>query len=62
MPRCHSWPWRGCSRDYILPIPGSRNLDRVAENVAAADLTLTAEGLARIAEIAPEGGIGGSRD
>jgi diketogulonate reductase-like aldo/keto reductase len=32
---------------------------RVAQNIAAADLTLTAEDLARIAEIAPQGGIGG---
>ncbi|MGW0704467.1 aldo/keto reductase [Streptomyces sp. NPDC002643] len=54
--------WLLAKKDYILPIPGSRNLDRVAENIAAADLKLTAEDLARIAEIAPEGGVGGSRD
>ncbi|OAH14304.1 general stress protein 69 [Streptomyces jeddahensis] len=53
--------WLLAKKDYIIPIPGSRNLDRVAENVAAADLTLTAVDLARIAEVAPEGGIGGSQ-
>jgi aryl-alcohol dehydrogenase-like predicted oxidoreductase len=42
--------------------PGSRDLDRVAENVAAAGFTLTAEDLARVAGIAPVGGVGGSRD
>lgn len=54
-----SLAWLLAKKDYIVPIPGSRNPDRVAENIAAADLTLTAEDLARIAEIAPEGGIGG---
>jgi aryl-alcohol dehydrogenase-like predicted oxidoreductase len=51
--------WLLAKKDYIVPIPGSRKPNRVAENVAAADLTLTAEDLARIAEIAPMGGIGG---
>lgn len=53
--------WLLAKKHFIVPIPGSRNLDRVAENVAAADLTLTAADLARIAEIASEGGIGGSQ-
>ncbi|MEQ4721762.1 aldo/keto reductase [Nonomuraea sp. B19D2] len=51
--------WLLAKKDYIVPIPGSRKPNRVAENVAAADLTLTAEDLARIAEIAPMGGVGG---
>ncbi|XVU29921.1 aldo/keto reductase [Actinoplanes sp. CA-054009] len=51
--------WLLAKKDYIVPIPGSRNPDRVAENVAAADLKLTAADLARIDEIAPDGGIGG---
>ncbi|MER8039811.1 aldo/keto reductase [Streptomyces hydrogenans] len=46
-------------KDYIVPIPGSRNPDRVAQNTAAADLVLTPDDLAAIAEIAPDGGIGG---
>jgi aryl-alcohol dehydrogenase-like predicted oxidoreductase len=51
--------WLLAQKDYIVPIPGSRDPDRVAQNVAAADLVLTAEDLARIAEIAPDGGLGG---
>lgn len=51
--------WILAQRDYIVPIPGSRNPDRVAQNVAAAEIALTAEDLARIAEIAPGGGQGG---
>ncbi|GII94370.1 aldo/keto reductase [Sinosporangium siamense] len=50
--------WLLAQRDYIVPIPGSRNPDRVAQNIAATDLTLTAEDLAQIAEIAPTGGHG----
>jgi aryl-alcohol dehydrogenase-like predicted oxidoreductase len=50
--------WLLAKQDYIVPIPGSRNAGRVAQNIAAADLTLTADDLTRIAEIAPEGGIG----
>ncbi|MGW0855542.1 aldo/keto reductase [Streptomyces sp. NPDC002690] len=51
--------WLLAKREYIVPIPGSRNPDRVAHNIAAADLALTTEDLARIDALAPEGGIGG---
>ncbi|MEV6202493.1 aldo/keto reductase [Streptomyces sp. NPDC051771] len=51
--------WLLAQNDYTVPIPGSRNADRVTQNTAAADLALTAEDLARIAEIAPHGGLGG---
>ncbi|MEU2509729.1 aldo/keto reductase [Streptomyces sp. NPDC007863] len=51
--------WLLAQKDYTVPIPGSRNADRVTQNTAAADLVLTAEDLARIAEIAPHGGLGG---
>lgn len=44
--------------EHIVPIPGTRNPDRVAENVGAADLTLDAADLERIAEILPTGGFG----
>lgn len=50
--------WTLAQRDFIVPIPGSRNPDRVAQNVAAADIELTAEELERIAAIAPGGGQG----
>ncbi|MFE4700828.1 aldo/keto reductase [Streptomyces sp. NPDC056738] len=51
--------WLLAQKNYIVPIPGSRNPGRVAQNIAAADLALTADDLARIAEIAPKGGLGG---
>ncbi|MFD7324756.1 aldo/keto reductase [Streptomyces sp. NPDC059875] len=51
--------WLLAKKDDIVPIPGSRNPERVAQNIAAADLNLTADDLTRIDEIAPEGGIGG---
>ncbi|QBJ94666.1 aldo/keto reductase [Rhodococcus sp. ABRD24] len=51
--------WTLAQRDYIVPIPGSRNPDRVAWNIAATEITLTADDLTRIADIAPTGGHGG---
>lgn len=54
-----SLAWLLAQRDYIVPIPGSRSTTRVAENTAAADLTLTTDDLARIQAIVPDGGIGG---
>lgn len=51
--------WLLAKRDDIVPIPGSRNAERVAQNLAAADVELTADDLTRIDEIAPQGGVGG---
>jgi len=51
--------WPLAKKDYIVPIRGSRNPDRVAQNIAAGNVTLTADDLACINEIAPKGGIGG---
>lgn len=42
----------------IVPIPGTRSQDRLAENVGAADLSLSADDLTAIAEILPKGGFG----
>lgn len=50
--------WLLAQKDYVVPIPGSRDAGRVAQNVASAGVTLTADDLARIAEIAPDGGVG----
>ncbi|MFF4835308.1 aldo/keto reductase [Streptomyces sp. NPDC001315] len=50
--------WLLAKKDYIVPIPGSRNPERVAQNIAAAELKLTADDVARIDEIAPDGAIG----
>jgi aryl-alcohol dehydrogenase-like predicted oxidoreductase len=51
--------WLLAQGNDIVPIPGSRKAERVAENVGAADLVLTAEDLARVKQILPEGGFGG---
>ncbi|MFG3052543.1 aldo/keto reductase [Kitasatospora sp. NPDC048239] len=56
-----SLAWLLAKKDYIVPIPGSRNTDRVTRNTAAADLDLTPADLTRIAAIAPNGGLTGPR-
>ena len=50
-----SLAWLLARKPYIVPIPGSRNTERVAENNAAADLVLTSQDLDRINQIAPHG-------
>lgn len=35
--------WMLCKKPYIVPIPGTRNGGRLAENAGASDVTLTAE-------------------
>jgi aryl-alcohol dehydrogenase-like predicted oxidoreductase len=50
--------WLLAQGDDIVPIPGTRSPDRLAENVAAADVELTDEDLARVNEILPEGAFG----
>ena len=51
--------WLLAQGDDIVPIPGTRRPQRLAENAAAADVVLTAGDLARIDEIVPEGAFGG---
>ncbi|MFF9038297.1 aldo/keto reductase [Streptomyces sp. NPDC014892] len=51
-----SLAWLVARKPYIVPIPGSGNALRVAENDGAARFELTAEDLARIDQIAPSGG------
>ncbi|MBN9360149.1 MULTISPECIES: aldo/keto reductase [unclassified Devosia] len=50
--------WLLAQGDDIVPIPGTRQIGRLEENVASADLALSAEDLARIREILPDGGFG----
>ena len=45
----------------IVPIPGTKRLRYLEENVAAADVRLTGEDLARLDEAAPKGGTAGER-
>jgi aryl-alcohol dehydrogenase-like predicted oxidoreductase len=50
--------WLLAQKDYIVPIPGTRRIERLEENVAAADVELTDEDLERIHQILPEGSYG----
>ncbi len=50
--------WLLAQGDDIVPIPGTRSEARLAENVAAADVTLSDDDLARVQEILPEGSYG----
>ena len=44
-----------------MPIPGTRKLDRLEENIGAADVELTADDLAEITQAADEIPIEGGR-
>ncbi|MFI7136068.1 aldo/keto reductase [Nonomuraea sp. NPDC050153] len=50
--------WLLAQGDDIVPIPGTRSVQRLAENTAAADLVLDDTDLKLIAEILPTGGFG----
>ena len=50
--------WLLAQKPWIVPIPGTRSARRLEENVGAAELTLTSEDLAAIADILPDGGYG----
>jgi aryl-alcohol dehydrogenase-like predicted oxidoreductase len=50
--------WLLAQGDDIVPIPGTRSPERVAENVAAAHVTLTPQDRARVQEILPHGAAG----
>jgi len=50
--------WLLAQGDDIAPIPGTRSPDRLAENVAAVDVKLTAQDLRRVDEILPGGSFG----
>ena len=62
--------WKGCTvaqvalgwllaqGQDIVPIPGTRSVQRAAENAAAAHLTFTSEGLDLIGSLLPNGAVG----
>ncbi|GAA3455437.1 aldo/keto reductase [Dactylosporangium matsuzakiense] len=50
--------WLLTRGEHVVPIPGTRSVARVEENVAAADVELSKEDLAAIDEILPTGGFG----
>ena len=50
--------WLLAQGDDIVPIPGTRRIERLEENLAAADVTLSADDLASIGSILPNGAFG----
>ncbi|MEL7027833.1 MAG: aldo/keto reductase [Pseudomonadota bacterium] len=50
--------WLLAQGEDIVPIPGTRNQDRLSENVGAVDFKLSADDMAAIAQILPRGGFG----
>ena len=53
--------WVLAQGPHLVPIPGTRRIRTLEENVAAVDLTLTAEDLARIDAVFPKGAASGHR-
>ena len=53
--------WVLAQGDEFVPIPGTRRIATLEENVAAVDLALTAEDLARIEAVFPKGAASGHR-
>lgn len=50
--------WLLAQGQDIVPIPGTRNQKRLAENIAAADVTLSVADLQRVHQILPHGSFG----
>lgn len=53
--------WLLAQGEDIIPIPGTSSAERLAQNVAAAEIRLTAADLEHIEEAAPRGAAAGSR-
>lgn len=50
--------WLLAQGDDIVPIPGTRRIERLEENIGSADLVLSADDLAQINGVLPEGAFG----
>lgn len=53
--------WVLAQGDNLVPIPGTRRIRTLEENIAAADIVLTAEDLAKIEAVFPKGAASGHR-
>jgi aryl-alcohol dehydrogenase-like predicted oxidoreductase len=53
--------WVLAQGDDVVPIPGSKSVGHLEENIAAADIELPPSDLARIDEVAPKGVAAGDR-
>lgn len=56
-----SLAWLLAQGEQIVPIPGTKRLDRMQENLGALQVTLTADDMAEIERISPKGVAAGSR-
>jgi aryl-alcohol dehydrogenase-like predicted oxidoreductase len=53
--------WLLAQKPWIVPIPGTRHLDRLKENIASAEVTLSASDLGEIENVIAETGFAGAR-
>jgi aryl-alcohol dehydrogenase-like predicted oxidoreductase len=53
--------WVMAQGDDVVPIPGTTKVTNLEQNVAAADIELTDDDLARLDEVAPKGAAAGDR-
>ncbi len=53
--------WVLAQGDDMVPIPGTRNIARLEQNLAAADITLTADDLVRLEQLSPTAAVAGQR-
>ncbi|MGF7047647.1 aryl-alcohol dehydrogenase-like predicted oxidoreductase [Paenibacillus sp. DS2015] len=53
--------WLLAQGDFIVPIPGTKRLDRVQENLGALQVSLSEEDFAEIERISPKGSAAGGR-
>jgi aryl-alcohol dehydrogenase-like predicted oxidoreductase len=53
--------WVAAQGEEVVPIPGTKRRAYLEENAAAAELSLSAEDLRRIDEVAPASGVAGDR-
>lgn len=53
--------WVVAQADQVVPIPGTRSVERLEENAAALDVELTRDDLDRLGHIAPRGAAAGTR-
>ncbi|MEK5029097.1 aldo/keto reductase [Paenibacillus sp. FSL M7-1046] len=51
--------WLLAQGDSVVPIQGTKRLDRVKENLGALQVSLSAEELAQIENISPKGAVAG---
>ncbi len=53
--------WLLAQKPWIAPIPGTRHLDRLKENIASAEVSLSASDLSEIENVIAETGFAGAR-